>query len=82
MLRCVAVDEGELLLITLVGYTGVFNVLDYSSVSFPTGLVADKELDISPQAGPEPLSETCAAIRRECKSTFLDLGSNLRPAAF
>lgn len=29
-----------------VSYTGVFNVLDYSSTSFPTGLVADKEVDV------------------------------------
>ena len=28
-----------------IGYTGVFNILDYSAVSFPTGLYADKELD-------------------------------------
>lgn len=29
-----------------VGYTGVFNILDYSAVSFPTGLHANKDLDI------------------------------------
>lgn len=29
-----------------VGYTGVFNILDYSSVSFPTGLSVDKEKDV------------------------------------
>ncbi|KAL3441704.1 amidase signature domain-containing protein, partial [Aspergillus insuetus] len=28
-----------------VGYTGVFNVLDYPAVSFPCGVVADKERD-------------------------------------
>ena len=31
-----------------VTYTGVYNVLDYSSTSFPTGLYADKELDVYP----------------------------------
>ncbi|KAF2160731.1 hypothetical protein M409DRAFT_28868 [Zasmidium cellare ATCC 36951] len=29
-----------------VGYTGVFNVVDYSSVSFPTGISVDKEKDV------------------------------------
>ncbi|KAK5119961.1 hypothetical protein LTR85_007037 [Meristemomyces frigidus] len=31
-----------------VSYTGVFNILDYSSVSFPTGIIADQELDVYP----------------------------------
>ena len=31
-----------------VGYTGIFNILDYSSVSFPTGIYADKQKDVSP----------------------------------
>lgn len=29
-----------------VSYTGVFNVLDYSSTSFPTGICADKAVDV------------------------------------
>ena len=29
-----------------VSYTGVFNILDYSATSFPTGLHADKEQDV------------------------------------
>jgi amidase len=29
-----------------VSYTGVYNILDYSCVSFPTGVVADKEKDV------------------------------------
>lgn len=29
-----------------ISYTGVFNILDYTSVSFPTGIYADKELDV------------------------------------
>lgn len=28
-----------------VAYTGVYNILDYSAISFPTGIKADKELD-------------------------------------
>jgi amidase len=31
-----------------IGYTGVFNILDYSAVSFPTGLHADEKLDSVP----------------------------------
>lgn len=31
-----------------VGYTGIFNLLDYSCTSFPTGLLADKEIDLYP----------------------------------
>ncbi|KAF2758699.1 amidase, partial [Pseudovirgaria hyperparasitica] len=34
-----------------VGYTGVFNVVDYAATSFPTGVTADKELDA--EYGPE-----------------------------
>lgn len=29
-----------------VGYTGVYNILDYSAVSFPTGLYVDQEVDV------------------------------------
>jgi amidase len=32
-----------------IGYTGVFNILDYSAVSFPTGLHADEKLDAVPE---------------------------------
>jgi amidase len=28
-----------------VGYTGIFNIVDYPAISFPTGIVADKGLD-------------------------------------
>ncbi|KAK0384694.1 hypothetical protein NLU13_7172 [Sarocladium strictum] len=44
-----------------VGYTGVFNVLDYSAVSFPTGLTVDKAKDTVPP-GYTPLSDDCRAI--------------------
>ncbi|CAK1365780.1 unnamed protein product [Cercospora beticola] len=30
-----------------VGYTGVFNILDYSAVSFPTGVTVDKSKDLA-----------------------------------
>lgn len=29
-----------------VSYTGVYNILDYSATSFPTGILADKEKDV------------------------------------
>lgn len=32
-----------------VSYTGVFNILDYSSVSFPAGVNADKAIDVYPK---------------------------------
>ncbi|KAK0621986.1 amidase [Bombardia bombarda] len=50
-----------------VGYTGVFNVLDYSSISFPTGVVVDKDIDrpLKASDGYTPLSSTCAAIHNE-----------------
>lgn len=39
-----------------VGYTGVFNIVDYTSMSFPSGLTVDKEKDIAIQ-GEEPYNE-------------------------
>ena len=52
-----------------MGYTGVFNVLDYSCVSFPSGVIVDSALDFPLAKGDEytPLSETCAAIHAECE---------------
>jgi amidase len=48
-----------------VGYTGVFNVLDYPAVSFPSGVTAHKELD---KAGTvEPLSDLCTAVQGLCE---------------
>ncbi|KAF2674562.1 amidase [Microthyrium microscopicum] len=45
-----------------VGYTGVWNVLDYSAVSFPTGLTADHELDAN-YSSDQSLGKECAEIR-------------------
>ena len=39
-----------------VSYTGVFNILDYSSTSFPTGLCGDRDVDVYPSDF-KPLSE-------------------------
>ncbi|KAJ5359467.1 uncharacterized protein N7496_011880 [Penicillium cataractarum] len=47
-----------------VGYTGVFNVLDYPAVSFPCGMYADKTID-GAYDGNEPLSEIDSQIRND-----------------
>ena len=48
-----------------VGYTGVYNVVDYSVVSFPCGVVADKEKDRSSNS--EHLSDICKSVHAKCK---------------
>ncbi|KAI1484056.1 amidase [Daldinia eschscholtzii] len=40
-----------------VGYTGVYNVLDYSCISFPTGIMADKSVDLVLDDKYKPLSD-------------------------
>ncbi|KAL4878113.1 amidase signature domain-containing protein [Aspergillus karnatakaensis] len=45
-----------------VGYTGVFNVLDYPAVSFPTGVVVDKEVD-APYVDHKALSDLDGKIQ-------------------
>ncbi|KAF2638234.1 amidase [Massarina eburnea CBS 473.64] len=44
-----------------VGYTGVYNIVDYSAVSFPCGVTADKEKD-RPVANYTPLSDHCQKV--------------------
>ncbi|KAF1954632.1 amidase [Byssothecium circinans] len=53
-----SVEHGKL---QYVGYTGVYNVTDYSSVSFPCGVTADKEKD-RPVSGYSPLSDHCKGV--------------------
>ena len=48
-----------------VGYTGVFNILDYSAVSFPCGVKASKALDAS-YHGHKALSDVDARIQHDC----------------
>ena len=45
---------------------GVFNIVDYSAVSFPTGVFVDQELDKA-AAGGSPLSQVDAEIQSECE---------------
>ncbi|KAH8681846.1 amidase [Xylariales sp. PMI_506] len=47
-----------------VGYTGVFNILDYSCVSFNSGLTVDKAVDVL-DSSYEPLGPDCKAINEE-----------------
>ncbi|KAL1311010.1 hypothetical protein AAFC00_001228 [Neodothiora populina] len=47
-----------------VGYTGVFNIVDYSAVSWPSGMYADKSLD-QPKIDAEPFSALDAEIQQD-----------------
>lgn len=49
-----------------VGYTGVYNVLDYPAVSFPCGVHSDKSIDAA-YVNHSPLSEVDARVQQECK---------------
>lgn len=51
----------------VVGYTGVYNVLDYACVSFPTGLSVDKAVDTPSKEDYQPLSQTCKTIHANCE---------------
>lgn len=44
----------------------MFNVLDYSCVTFPTGLTVDKSVDVLP-ANLKPLSLGDEKIQAQCK---------------
>ncbi|KAJ5812227.1 hypothetical protein N7474_008528 [Penicillium riverlandense] len=48
-----SVEHGKL---EYAGYTGAYNLLDYSAVSFPCGIKADEKLDTA-YSGHNPLSE-------------------------
>jgi len=45
-----------------VGYTGIFNILDYAAASFPCGVKADQKLDKLDESL-EPLSGLCSSVR-------------------
>lgn len=65
-------------MVYLVGYTGPYNILDYSCISFPTKSTADKDIDTYP-SDYQPLSGTCKAIHDECKSLQISFPSLLMP---
>lgn len=50
-----------------VGYTGVYNILDYSCVSFPSGISVDKSTDVGLGDSHVPLGDVCKIIHEECK---------------
>ncbi|POR33152.1 Acetamidase [Tolypocladium paradoxum] len=54
-----------------VAYTGVFNVLDYSSLSFATGLTVDKNIDRLHTAY-EALGDVCKAVNEEYDADMMD----------
>jgi amidase len=51
-----------------VGYTAMFNLLDYSAVSFPTGICVDKTVDGPYPVELAPLNEVDQRIRDTCMS--------------
>jgi amidase len=53
-------------------YTGVWNVLDYTAISFPTGLTADKEVDLLPPHQ-ESLGELDREIQSKCRLSLSSL---------
>ncbi|KAI1376757.1 amidase [Hypoxylon crocopeplum] len=48
-----------------VGYTGVYNVLDYACISFPSGVKVDKSVDVALGDTYKPLSDLDKAIQSE-----------------
>ncbi len=53
-----------------VGYTGVFNVLDYAAVSFPTGSSASS--DHQPHPPETSLTDMCKEVQRLCTYPMCD----------
>ena len=51
---------------TYVGYTGVFNMLDYSALSFPTGIRADAALDLKNDSK-SPLGFFDEPVQKNCE---------------
>lgn len=49
-----------------LGYTGVYNILDYSCVSFPCNVTVDQAVDVH-VTKEAPLSEVDALVQQECK---------------
>ncbi|KAI1771294.1 amidase [Hypoxylon cercidicola] len=48
-----------------VGYTGVYNVLDYACISFPTGITVDKSVDVALGDSYKPRSDLDKEIQSE-----------------
>jgi amidase len=52
-----------------VGYTGIWNILDYSAVTFPSGFVVDKAID-GWSSGFVPMSQLDTETHDECEWPF------------
>jgi hypothetical protein len=53
---------------TQVGYTGVYNVLDYACMSFPTGITVDQAIDVPQGDTYQPLSDMDKVVQSECRA--------------
>lgn len=62
-----SVEHGKF---TYGGYTGVYNLLDYSAVSFPCGVTVDKNVDVA-YSTHHPLSEIDAQVQRDCEFSYV-----------
>jgi amidase len=47
-------------------YTCIWNILDYTALNFPTGLVADKDLDVTP-ADQKSFGELDSQVQEKCE---------------
>ncbi|OBT74176.1 hypothetical protein VF21_06286 [Pseudogymnoascus sp. 05NY08] len=63
-----SVEHGKF---TYGGYTGVYNLLDYSAVSFPCGVTVDKNVDAA-YSKHHPLSEIDAQVQRDYDATIVN----------
>lgn len=69
-----SVEHGKF---TYAGYTGVYNLLDYSAVSFPCSVNVDAKVDAA-YSGHRPLSEIDAQVQGDCE--FRSPGGRIPPA--
>ncbi|KAI3339038.1 amidase [Ustulina deusta] len=54
-----------------VGYTGIYNILDYAAMAFPTGITVDGAVDALQDDAPQPLSDLDQVIRSEYNATVV-----------
>lgn len=52
-----------------VSYTGIWNILDYSAVNFPSGISVDRNIDkLDTKSESSPLSEADRLVQADCTS--------------
>ncbi|RMJ26607.1 Acetamidase [Aspergillus sp. HF37] len=64
-----SVEHGKF---TYAGYTGVYNLLDYSAISFPCGVNVDAKVDAAYKGYYHPLSEVDAQVQGDYDATMVD----------